>query len=316
MIRIVGLGGGIGASRIWRELITHCDPAGVTLGVNVAEDLWIHGLRVCPDIDTTLYTLSGRHDSDRGWGRRDETWEAMAVLRELGEMPWFNLGDRDLGLHLWRTTALRKGHTLSQLTERARQAFGVPCQVLPVTNNEVTTRIDTPRAANLHYQEYLVRDRAEAPVTGLHLEGASSARPVIELVEAIAAADVVIWAPSNPVASLGLFTAIEEIASVLREKRSQAIAITSVVTHRPIASDGERTRARSRAALLAHLNLPPNATGVARLLTPFCSRFVLDTVDEAERSDIEAMGLEVRLADTLVHLGADGAALVREVLRA
>lgn len=314
MTRVVGLGGGIGASRLWRSLVDAVDPVNVTLVVNTGEDLWVHGLRVCPDLDTTVYALSGRQDKERGWGVRDETWQAMSVLGELGRTPWFNLGDRDLGLHLYRTAALREGESLSGITASVATAFGVACRVLPMTDDEVVTRIGTGSGEELHYQEFLVRDHAEAAVVGVRYEGADRARPAPGVVAAIEAADMVVLGPSNPIASLGPTLAAPGVGEALVAARDRTVAITSVVTGVPITAPAEAVRARSRTALLAALELPPTATGVANHLRPWCRRFVLDRADRSEAAAIEGLGMEVAMADTLLHLGADPVALIDAVL--
>jgi LPPG:FO 2-phospho-L-lactate transferase len=313
--RVVGLGGGIGASRLWRALARAVGPDALTLVVNTGDDLWHHGLRVCPDLDTTLYALSGRQDTERGWGVRGETWRTMDALRELGHEVWFNLGDRDLATHLLRTGLLRDGIGLAGVTARLASAMGVGVRVLPMTEDEVATRIETADGRDLHYEEFLVQHGAAAPVRRVRHDGADAAAPAPGVLDAVAAADVVVLGPSNPVASIDPILAVPGLRSALRAA-VDVVAVTSIVARVPVAGTGEERRATSRAALLAADGLPATATTVARRYRDLCHRFVLDSADAEEAEAIRAAGLQVAIVPTLLHRDADGTRLVDAVLGA
>jgi LPPG:FO 2-phospho-L-lactate transferase len=310
---IVGLGGGIGASRLWRALAGAVGEPALTLVVNTADDLWIHGLRVCPDLDTTLYSLSGRQDRTRGWGLRDETFRAMDELRGLGEEVWLSLGDRDLATHLLRTGLLREGTRLAAVTGRLARAMGVRARVLPMTEDEVATTVEID-GAELHYEDFLVRHRARPVVRRVHYAGCPAARPGPGVLEAIGAAELVVLAPSNPVASIEPILAIAGIADALRCARAPIVAVTPIVSALPIADPGERHRALSRAILLQATGSPATATAVAARYRDLAERFVLDAADSDEAGAIRELGLEVTVASTLVHLGASPTELARAVL--
>lgn len=292
---IVGLGGGIGAARLWRAL----DAAGqdLTVVVNTADDLWHYGLRVCPDLDTNLYWLSGRADCARGWGLAGETFTAMAAVGELGEDPWFGLGDRDLATHLLRTQWLRDGVRPSTVAARLRERMGVRPVILPMTEAEVATQVRTAEGW-LGFQDFLVRRGARDRALEVRWAGIESAVPTLGMLDAIANADLVIIAPSNPVASVLPILALPGVRKFLRSV--PVVAVTPVVRGVPIADPGEAGRARCRAALLAARGVEHTATAVAALYADVADRFVVDEADAGEAADIP----NAVVAPTLVHHGA------------
>jgi len=312
--RIVGLGGGVGASRLWRAMAAVVDPADLTLVVNTGDDLWMHGLRICPDLDTTLYALSGRQDTERGWGVRGDSFRCMDALSGLGPEVWFHLGDLDLATHLLRTGLLRDGVRLVEVTRRLAVAMGVRAQVLPMTEREAGTWIETADGRLMHYQEFLVRHRAAPEVRRVHHGG--PADPAPEVLAAIAEADLIVLAPSNPVASLGPILAMPGMREALRAAAAPVVAVSPVVTGVPITDPAELGRARSRAALLAAIGVRHTATGVAGLLGDLCGRFVIDIADAAEGDAVQCLGPEPVAVPTLVHTGAPPEPLLDAVLTA
>jgi LPPG:FO 2-phospho-L-lactate transferase len=292
---IACLGGGIGAARLWKAL-ARVDELAIV--VNTADDLWRYGLRVCPDLDTVQYWLSDRADTARGWGLKGETFRAMETLRSLGEDPWFGLGDTDLATHLLRTSWLRAGVGLAEVTARLGAAMGVPARVLPMCEQEVATQVLVGDAW-LGYQEFIVRRQASVPVDDVRWVGVEAATPAPGVLEAIEAVEVVVLGPSNPFASVLPILEVAGIRDALAGRR--VVAVTPVVNGIAITDPGEANRARSRAALLGARGLPHRAAAVASLYRGVADVFVLDSADAAEREEIE--GMEVVVAPTLVHLG-------------
>lgn len=311
-VKIVGLGGGIGASRLWKSLLARGEEIDLTLAVNTGEDLWIHGLRVCPDLDTVLYALSGRQDSERGWGVRNETWRCMETLGEIDGHQWFNLGDSDLAVHLYRTGRLRAGHLLSDITSDLARSFGIGCRVLPATDAEITTRVVTADGRDLHYQEFLVREHATPDVTRTYVQ--DFAEPAAGLLTRIASADLIIIGPSNPVASLGPILHLAGVREALKGARDRTVAVTPIVETVPITDPGESTRARSRAHLLAASGFAPTPGGVAAFYADVASTFILDRADRLHLRAVEEQGLRAIMADTLLHQGVDAAPLIATLL--
>lgn len=313
---IVGLGGGIGASRLWAALAEGVGQSELTLVVNTGDDLWSHGLRICPDLDTVVYRLSGRGDPVRGWGLRNETFRVMDALRTLGEDVWFNLGDRDLATHLLRTGWLRDGMGLEEITARFVASSGVTARVLPMAEQEVTTRIVTDGGRVLHYEEFLVKQGATPPVESVFYDGLNSAVPTPGVLQAIREADVVVLAPSNPLASIVPILGLPGVRDALADTRAPVVAVTPIVNGIPIIDSGELRRARSRAALLRSAGLPATALSVAELYRDFCRVFVLDTADLDERAAIRQLGMEVVVTPTLLGAGVGSRPLVDAVLNA
>ncbi|MFE0019440.1 2-phospho-L-lactate transferase CofD family protein [Amycolatopsis sp. NPDC059021] len=280
---IVGLGGGTGSSRLWRALAGRVPPDEFTIVVNTADDFRRDGLRICPDLDTTLAALSGM---DSGAA---------------------------LGLAGPRTERLRAGDGLAEITRGLAAAAGVRVSVLPMTEQEVSTRLNTFSEENLRYQEFLDDRDAEPAVASVRYDGIDEARPAPGVLEAIGAAELVVLGPSNPLAGVLPILRIPGVAAALRDTHAEIVAVTPVVYGVPITDPAEHRRARSRAALMHTVGLPAIAVSVAKLHRGVCDRFVLDRADAAEAGRIRALGLEVDLASTLIAR-ADPGELVDTVL--
>lgn len=295
---IVGLGGGIGAARLWRALLARVDGSELTIVVNNGDDTWMHGLRICPDLDTVLYALTDRQDTERGWGLRGESWRCMDALRMLGAEPWFNLGDTDLATHLYRTGALRSGRPLSAVTAELAAAHGLGARLLPTTDDEVETWVRLADGT-VHYQEFYIKRAAAEVVLDVEYRGVESARPAPGVLEAIAGARLIVLGPSNPVASLGTILAVPGIREALLAADAPVVAVTPIVNGVEITDPGEARRALSRAALLRAHGLEHTATSAASLLADVADVFVLDHNDEDRDGDFPPK-TEVVRAPTLV----------------
>lgn len=268
MVRLVVLCGGLGGSRFVDALARAAGPEAVTAVVNVGDDVEILGLHVSPDLDTMLYTLAGLLDEERGWGVRDESYDALAMAERLGGESWFTLGDRDLGLHLVRAQLLGQGLTLSEATERLRDRLGVGVRLLPASDDPVRTFVETP-AGELDFQTWFVRRRHADRVLGVRYEGAEAARPAPGVLEAIGAAELVFLAPSNPFVSILPILAVPGIRQALGGKR--VVAVSPLV--------GGQALRGPLAEMMESLGHEPGARGVAALYGGLVSTFVVDPVD-------------------------------------
>ena len=266
--RYVVLCGGLGGSRFVDALARAAGSETVTAIGNVGDDVEILGLHVSPDLDTVLYTLAGLLDEGRGWGVRDETYSALATAERLGEPAWFTLGDRDIGLHLVRTARLRRGQPLSAVFSELAPALGVAVELLPVTDDRVRTIVATP-AGDLPFQEWFVRDRHAAPVAGVRYDGADEASPAPGVLDAIAGADVVFIAPSNPFVSVLPILAVPGVREAVAAKR--VVAISPLV--------GGRALRGPLAEMMASLGHEPSAAGVRALYGDLVDAFVVDPAD-------------------------------------
>jgi LPPG:FO 2-phospho-L-lactate transferase len=232
-VNIAVLAGGVGGARFLRALTETVDPAAVTAIVNVGDDLDIAGLHVAPDLDTVLYTLAGLSDDERGWGRAGETWNALETQRELGGDAWFALGDRDLGLHLTRTQALRAGQPLSAVTAQLARAAGLELGLLPATDDRLRTSLETP-SGTFEFQEWFVRRRHTDPVDGVRFDGAESASPAPGVLAALEQADVIAIAPSNPYVSIWPILAVAPIRAAVENRRVPCVAVSPLIGGRAV----------------------------------------------------------------------------------
>jgi LPPG:FO 2-phospho-L-lactate transferase len=240
-VKVALLSGGVGGARFARGLVDAAGGANLTIVGNVGDDLEVLGLSVSPDLDSILYALAGLNDEERGWGRAGETWEALGTVSALGGEDWFRLGDRDLGLHLVRTQSLRAGEPLSAVTARLARSLGIDAAILPATNDRLRTWIDTP-AGSFPFQEWFVARGHRDEVDGVRFEG--DTRPAPGVLEALAAADAILIAPSNPYVSIWPILAVAEIRAALEERRVPAVAVSPLVGGRAVKGPADRMLAR------------------------------------------------------------------------
>lgn len=289
--RVTVLAGGVGGARFLQGLIDVVDPAAVTIVGNVGDDLEPYGLHVSPDLDTVLYTLTGRIDPERGWGVRGDTPRALEQARELGADAWFWLGDLDLGLHLARTELLRRGLPLSAATARLAAAMGLRATLLPATDDRLRTMITTPEG-EVDFQTYYVRRGHADPVLRIRFDGAEAARPAPGVLEAIAAADVVVIAPSNPFISIDPILAVPGIRAAVAARRERVVAVSPIVA-------GQALRGPA-AAMLSSLGHEMSVVGVAQLYRTLASTLVIDDADSPAVERVERLGLRARVTATVM----------------
>jgi LPPG:FO 2-phospho-L-lactate transferase len=290
-VRVVVLSGGGGGARFLRGLVDAVDPAGVTAVVNVGDDVEVLGLAVSPDLDSVLYTLADLADEERGWGRADETWHALAAASELGGEDWFRLGDRDLGLHLVRTQALRDGMPLSAVTARIAAAAGVDASIVPATDDRLRTWLDTP-SGSFPFQEWFVARGHRDPVDRVRFDGAADARPAPGVLEALHEADVIVIAPSNPYVSIGPILAVERIRYALERRRAPAIAVSPLIRGGAVKGPA--------AAMLERLEGGTSAAHVARCYPGLIDALVFDASDADDAEAVAEQGVRPVVARTLM----------------
>jgi LPPG:FO 2-phospho-L-lactate transferase len=240
-VKVVLLSGGVGGARFARGLVGAVPARDVTVIGNVGDDLEVLGVSVSPDLDSILYALAGLNDEERGWGRAGETWEALATVSALGGEDWFRLGDRDLGLHLVRTQALRGGQPLSAVTARLASAFGIEATILPATDHRLRTWLDTP-AGSFPFQEWFVARGHRDDVDAVRFEGDAHAAP--GAIEALDAAAAILIAPSNPYVSIWPILAVPEIRAALAARRVPSVAVSPLVGGRAVRGPADRMLAR------------------------------------------------------------------------
>lgn len=311
---IVALAGGVGAARMLRGLVAVVPPEQVTAVVNTGDDTVMHGLHVSPDLDTVTYTLAGMINPETGWGLTGETWSAMAELREYsgGRLGWFNLGDRDLGTHLYRTSRLAEGAALSEVAGEIARRWGLRLRVLPMSDQRVETRIvvddGTADGREVAFQEYFVRSRHEVPVRAVRLAGVDAAVPAPGVLEAVGEASTLVICPSNPVVSIGPVLAVPGLGDAVRNRRADTVAVSPIIAGRALKGPADR--------MLAELGHEPSVAGVARLWAPYAATLVVDEADRDRVPDVEAAGMRAVVGPTVMSGSEESAALARLVLGA
>ena len=306
-MKITALAGGTGAAKLLRGLARVLDARDLTVIVNTGDDAEIWGLHVSPDLDTVCYTLGGVIDEAKGWGLTGETFNALDQIARFGEPVWFNLGDRDLATHLYRTRLLREGHTLTEVTRAIAQALHVTATVLPMSDQPVRTRILGPDGW-LAFQEYFVREKAQVDVRAVNYAGASVARPAPGVLDALRTADAVLVCPSNPITSIGPILAVPGVVEGLQATEATVVAVSPIVGGAAVSGPAGR--------LMAGSGLPVSATGVARAYGGWLDALVFDERDRVLAPEIRAAGAAPVPAPTLMASREAEVTLARHVLAA
>ena len=305
---ITVLTGGVGGARYLAGQMSAVPPEQVTALVNVADDVEIHGLYVSPDIDTVIYTLADVFDDDRGWGLAGDTHHALTEMRELGLDAWFNLGDRDIGTHLFRTTLLGRGFSLSEVTKRLAEAHGLACRVLPVSDDPVRTRVLLASGADIGFQEYFVRLVHEVPIAGVRFVGADRAEPAPGVAHAIDSADTVVIAPSNPVVSIGPVLAVPGVSAALAARRDRNVAVSPIIAGSALKGPAAR--------MMRELGEEASVVGVARRYREVVGALVIDEADTALAPAVEAVGVRAVVAPTVMRSPEAAAGVARTAMAA
>ena len=302
---VVALAGGVGAARFLDGLTRVLAPERIFIVGNTADDAEIHGLHICPDLDTVTYTLAGLADPKRGWGIRGDTFRCLESLGRLGASTWFQLGDQDLATHIYRTERLRQGANLTDITREITAALGVRSQIVPMSDDRVRTRVCTP-TGELEFQTYFVKRRARDKVISVRFEGASEAAPAPGAIEAITGAEAIVLCPSNPFISIAPILAVPGIREALQRRRDRVAAISPIV--------GGRALKGPAAHMMRSMRLRPAASEVARLYADFVGTFVVDEVDQKQAALVEKLGMKPVVTNTIMHGLRERKSLARAVL--
>lgn len=301
--RVVVFSGGVGGAKLADGLAQVLPGENLTVIVNTGDDFDHLGLRICPDLDTVVYTLAGIADPENGWGRAGEQWTVLEALRELGGPDWFNLGDRDLALHLLRTDMLGKEISLTEVTSRLCKRLGVVCSVLPMTDDPVATRVLTENG-DLAFQEYFVERHCEPVVRSFRFSGIENARPTPGVMDAIEKADVILFGPSNPWVSLDPILAVQGIREALGKKK--VVAVSPLV--------GGKALKGPAAKMYRELGIEPGAGAVAAHFKDLLSGFVFDTIDMEQIEEIKALNVQTLVTDTIMKDRTSRKRLAKEIL--
>jgi len=319
---IAVLAGGVGAARFLRGLMLEVEPQHITSIVNTGDDTVLHGLHISPDLDTVAYTLAGAIDPARGWGLESETWTAMDALTRYANIrpthshaapTWFNLGDKDLATHCYRTARLSEGATLTQVTNEIAQAWELGLQIIPMTNDSVRTMITLAEdcvagnaGSQISFQEYFVKHRHSVAVSAVKFIGSAEAKP--NGLHLLASADSILIAPSNPLVSIAPIRSLAGIDDVLTSRRDSVCAISPIVNGAALKGPADR--------LMTELGHEASVVGVAKFYAPVCGTLIIDNADAHLASAVEAQGIRCVVTDTIMKSPQVSAALARTALEA
>jgi LPPG:FO 2-phospho-L-lactate transferase len=304
-MRVVALAGGVGGAKLADGLARTVSAPSLTVIVNTADDFELFGLRICPDLDTVLYSLAGMANPETGWGVAGDSFEALGLLGRYGEPRWFQVGDRDLATHVARSHLLAQGQTLTEVTARLARALEVGATLLPMADAPVATLIETPNG-ELAFQDYFVRRHQTDIVRAVRFDGIEHARVPASALGALAAADLIVFCPSNPIVSIGPILAVPGMRAALGATRVPRVAVSPIVGGRALRGPADR--------MLASLGHEVSPLGVARLYQTLVDGFVIDQVDAGARAEIEALGMRVLVTGTVMSTTADRLRLASEVV--
>lgn len=302
---VTALAGGVGGAKLAQGLAGVITPSSLSIVVNTADDFDLWGLRICPDLDTVMYTLAGLANPATGWGIADDSHATLDAIARYGREPWFHLGDRDFATHVLRTEALRNGRTLTDLTMELALALGVGPLIFPMTDDVVSTLIRTPGGV-ISFQDYFVARRQADVVTSVSFAGIDHASMTCEAHDSIAEADVLVFCPSNPIVSIGPILGLEGVRDAVRNSNAVKIGVSPIVGGKALKGPADR--------MLSSMGYESSAFGVASMYADLMDLFVIDTIDAADRERIEALGIRVVVTDTVMGDREDRERLASKVL--
>jgi LPPG:FO 2-phospho-L-lactate transferase len=302
---ITVLSGGVGAARLLLALQLELDPSEITAVVNVGDDLVLHGLTICPDLDTITYTLAGLNNDELGWGLRDESWRVMQELEQLGGAAWFRLGDRDLATHLYRSQRLAEGATKSDVTRELCRHWGVDVRLLPVTDDDVETEFETS-LGRLSFQEYFVQHHHEIVVSAITVRGVENARLNNDARTALEECSRIVIAPSNPLISIDPILQVPGVRELLARRRDHVVAVSPIIDGAALKGPADR--------LLGELGREVSCVGVADFYQGLIGTIVIDEADARRADEIRARGVDVCVTTTIMSESDNARRLAKAVL--
>jgi LPPG:FO 2-phospho-L-lactate transferase len=302
---ITALAGGVGAAKFLTGLVKLVDEKNLSIIVNTGDDIEMFGLHVSPDVDIVTYTLAGIANEKKGWGIKGDTFHCLEALRKFNCETWFNLGDRDLATHIFRSNLLKSGLKLSEVTARISHLLGLEATILPMTDDKFETRVLVEEGA-VHFEEYFVKRGAKDEVLGVEFFGADKANPAAGVLESIRDAELLLVCPSNPIVSIGTILAVNGVRDAVRRTEAKKVAVSPIIAGVPVKGPADK--------LLRGLGFEVSAHSVAQLYSDFLDTFILDVADSAEKTEIEKLGIEVKVTNTLMGSLEDKIGLARTVL--
>jgi LPPG:FO 2-phospho-L-lactate transferase len=311
-MKVVALAGGVGGAKLVDGLSKNLPGKSLTVIVNTGDDFDHFGLRICPDLDTVCYTLAGLANESTGWGRKDETWNAMESIEDIGGPTWFMLGDRDLATHLERSRLLESGYSLSKVTKKFCESWGISARIIPMSNDQIPTIVQS-NEGKLAFQEYFVKRRCEPKVTGFYFAGVESSQPSPGILQSIDDAEIVIICPSNPWVSIDPILSVPGIQEAVIERRGgkQVVAVSPIIAGAAVKGPA--------AKMYREMGINPSAASVAQHYSSqerggLLNGFVFDSLDVEQDQEISGLGLATLVTNTIMKTNEDRIRLAEEVL--
>jgi LPPG:FO 2-phospho-L-lactate transferase len=303
--KITCLAGGVGAARFLEGLVKIVPEEDITIIINTGDDIDLLEQHISPDIDIVTYTLAGIVDDERGWGIKGDSFRCLELLSRYGHPTWFNLGDADLATHISRTSLLRQGLKLSEVTKKHAESLNIKSKLIPMTDDPFTTYIETSQGL-FHFQEYLVKRGASDQVKSVRFVGKNEAKPATGVLESLRTSDCVIVCPSNPIVSIGTILSIPRIRETLRETCAKVAAISPIIAGFPVKGPALQ--------LMKGLGLEVSAYGVGEIYRDFLDSYIIDNADQCDCERIKTLGLKVTITNTIMKTLKDKMELAKTVL--
>ena len=298
------IAGGTGSVKLARGLSKVTD--NLTVIANVADNIWLHGLYICPDIDTVTYGLSGILDKSRGWGVIDDSFVFMEQMNKLGQDYWFKIGDKDLAFHTIRTHFINEGKSLSWITEWIRKRLSISTVILPASDQHFETRIETS-LGDMHIQEYWVKNHAELDILNIRYEGIEQADPNLNTLEAIRNSDMIVIAPGNPISSIGPVTSIPSIRKELAARKNKVIAVSPIIGNQALSGPASK--------YLQAMGIESSPAGIASLYSDISSNLVISEADTKYENEIQSHGVDVFKTNIIMENEQDEIKLSNQLLK-
>lgn len=302
---ITALAGGVGASKLLKGLVKISNEEELNIIVNTGDDIELHGLYISPDLDIVMYTLAELVDVKKGWGIKKDNFDCLEMLGKYGLETWFKLGNKDLATHIYRTCLLKSGLKLSDVTMKLCRSLGLKVNIFPMSDDRIKTMIDTEEGT-MHFEEYLVKRFSQDKVLDVKFEGAEKSSPAKGVIDSILKSDIIILCPSNPIVSIGPILSVPGIRDALKNTKARVIGVSPIVDGGTIKGPADK--------LMRGLGLEVSPYGVAFLYRDFLDYFIIDTLDDAKKNQIESLGIKVVSTNTIMNRFMDKVRLAKEVL--
>ncbi|WP_455369650.1 2-phospho-L-lactate transferase [[Eubacterium] cellulosolvens] len=289
--KTVVLAGGVGGARFLQGLIKILPPDRLDIIGNVGDDLELYGLYISPDLDTVMYTIAGLVDEEKGWGLKNDTFNFLQMVKSYDRGTWFKIGDMDVATHIFRTYLIQKGLPLSEVTKILCRYLGVKYNIIPATDDKVRTKVDTKEGL-LDFQEYFVKKKFEVEIKKVIFEGAVNSKPNPNALKVIEQAQIIIFAPSNPIVSIGSILSIPEIKEAIKRSKAYKIAISPIIEGKAVRGPAHK--------MMEELGNEPSSLGVADLYKELINIMIIDNQDAILKTSINDLGMRVIVTNTLM----------------